>query len=647
MIQGKHIGLLFLWLLVAASWLVGQEKTDISGNLNSLSQSLLQNDRIEFRYISVPEDYDNRDGRILRLAVVIIKAESDNPLPDPVIFLSGGPGAKAILEGNITRFLSHKIGLNRDIILMDFRGIGLSEPAFCPDIQREILDVIMADYTPAEATQKTLTIFERCFENLAESNVAIDKYSSTMVAKDLDSLRKELKIDQWNLWGVSYGTRLAQTYIRDFPEAVRSVIFDSPVPMGYPFWGEQTYTYQKALSAFFNTWNENPACRNTFPNLEEKFFNAFENLRNEPIVINYKGSPDSKAYLNFQDMHLLIHQMLYSPVFYPAIPWIIESLDRGNFSVLEILLPHMGEGLYNQSDAIFVSVLKNDNNHILSTFETSPSDPLHNALNYFDNITLLIKQMESKKTDSIEALAVYSDIPAFIIAGSFDPITAPYHARILQESFSNNHYIEFPGQGHALSFNNFDAIEVCAAFFDNPVQEPKTNFLSEMKKNPVNWVTDFYFNPGVFRFGQHFLRDKLWNLIVFAGLLMLTTAIGLISLLFKIFQRNKRPFKRDSLIIELTSLPTACISIIFFTGLGWFTYKTMQNYGIIVLLGLVKNATSLLYLPYLILPGAVIAIYLFLKISNRISINQLILYGLLNLSVIWSIVVIFIYRLFP
>ena len=536
----KHIGFLILGLLFAASLQARHEVPEISENFNILNQSLLQNNRIEFRYLNVPEDYNNPKGKTLRLAVLIIKAVTDKPFPDPVVFLSGGPGAKAILEGNITTFLNHRFGLSRDIILMDFRGIGYSEPAFCPDIQEEIRSVIIADYTPSEATQKTLAIFERCFQTLAENNLSIEKYSSAMVAKDLDSLRKELKIEQWNLWGVSYGTRLAQTYIRDFPEPVRSVIFDSPVPMGYRFWGEQTLSYQKSLSAFFEAWNQNQDCQKTFPDLEEKFYNALELLRDEPISFKYENAPGRIGYFNFQDVHLLFHQFLYSPVFYPALPWIIESLEKKEYGFLEILAPGMAEKLHNQSDAMFVTVLKNDNDHILSDFKTSPSDPLHNALNYFDNLTHMIQQMDYVKTDSIEARAVYSEIPGLILSGSFDPITAPYHARILKESFPNSYFIEFPGEGHALSFSKSQAIVTCAEFLDNLTGIPDTTFLEEMKVKPVNWVTELYFNPKVFKFGYHLLTEKRWYMLIGTGLLFMTTAIGLFTLFLKYIRKIGR-----------------------------------------------------------------------------------------------------------
>lgn len=221
-------------------------------------QSFNDDPRIQFAFLTVPEDHENPDGRLLKLAIVFIKSADGKPEADPVIHLSGGPGGKSVTFDRINAFKNHPFSQNRDLIFIDFRGIGFSEPEFCPELQEEISEVISSNLLPHEATEKSIKHYADCFVKLNVEGLNLSKYNSAAVVKDLEMLRIALNIEQWNLWGISYGTRVAQTYLRDFPESVRCVIMDSPIPMAYAMWGEQTRTYQRSLTAFFNACKECP-----------------------------------------------------------------------------------------------------------------------------------------------------------------------------------------------------------------------------------------------------------------------------------------------------------------------------------------------------------------------------------------------------
>ncbi len=283
-------------------------------------QSLKDDPRIQFAFLTVPENHENPDGRFLKLAFVLIKSANANPKPDPIIHLTGGPGGKALTSSIIKAFKDHPFCQNRDIILMDFRGIGLSEPAFCPEFQEALFQIITENLTPAEATEKTLKQLSDYYNKLIADGINLNKYNSAEVIKDLEMLRIALGIEHWNLWGISYGTRVAQTYMRDYPESIRSVIMDSSVPMGYPDWGDEIIKYQRSLKAFFDACKENPASNNAFPDLEERFYNAMNSLKDKPLTAKNKNGPAGLAHLNFQDMHLAVQQLLYDRVFIPFSP---------------------------------------------------------------------------------------------------------------------------------------------------------------------------------------------------------------------------------------------------------------------------------------------------------------------------------------
>jgi pimeloyl-ACP methyl ester carboxylesterase len=527
-------------------------------------QSLKDDPRIQFAFITVPEDYDNPDGRLLKLAFVIIKAADTNPEPDPIMHLTGGPGSKALTSAIINIFKNHPFSQNRDIILMDFRGIGFSEPAFCPEYQDTIFQMYAENLTPTEAKEKTLDQLSDCYDKLKAEGINLSKYNSAEVVKDLEMLRTALGIDHWNLWGISYGTRVAQTYMRDSPGSIRCVILDSPVPMGYPDWGDEIIKYKRSLKVFFNSCKENPECNNAFPDLEGQFYIAMNSLKDKPMTIKYKNGPDGLLHLNFQDLHLIVQQLLYDPGFYPILPWLIKGIGERNTEIFKNLLPRFEKLVHSKSDLMYVTVIKYDSGLILNDFHTDPNDPLHDALNYFDNVILMLDQIDFIRQDSLETRAVVSEIPSLILVGSVDPITPPVNAQLLKKSLSNSFMFEFPGRGHGLTRDTECAKSIAVHFLNDPLSAPESDCIGEMEANPINWVPKMYYNPRIATMAQQMLKEKRWYLIGGVALLALSFIISLVSALINLFKKTVNPVTPQVRIRNLITRISALLAILLF-----------------------------------------------------------------------------------
>lgn len=603
--------------------------------------------RIEYAYLTVPENHDNPDGRNLRLAVIIIKASNGNPEDDPVIHLTGGPGGKALYNEKIELFRNHPFGQNRDIIMIDFRGIGLSEPEFCPELQDELGLVMLSDLTPTEATESTKRLFEKCFDSLKDRGLNLNMYNSATVVRDLEILRSALGIEKWNLWGISYGTRVAQTYMRDFPEAIRSAILDSPVPMGYPFWGEQVVSYRNSLNTFFAACKKNQEANIAFPNLEEIFYQVVGALKEDPLAIKSDVALGGYGYLNFQDMHLIIQQMLYNTKYYQAIPWLIKAIQNRDTNVFKNLIPIMGENTLVQSDAMLDIVVKYDNGLILNDYETDPADPLHNSLNYFDNIVQIVNNIDFITPDTIEILPVVSNIPSLILVGSIDPITRPEHARFLKKSLQRSYLFEFPGNGHGLTRTSDCAKGIGLNFLNNPDRIPDSNCLKGMEVDPINWITKINYNPRIYTLVSKMLFEKQWYLIMGALILFMGLLASVMAGLINYFSKNKKSFlpkvRSRNIIIRLSALA----AVMLLGGLVWFVWLTGGNHGPLALFGIVKEAKFVLYLSFAVLVGTFLSLIWIIKTVRNTSTGGKILYILLGFSLLWCSVLIFQYQLFP
>jgi pimeloyl-ACP methyl ester carboxylesterase len=184
-------------------------------------------------YLTVPEDRTQPDGAAVRLHVAVFLSESGNPAPDPVVYLEGGPGGEP-LETLIFTFEDYFAPYltERDVIIFDQRGTGLSEPSLaCPELVEaslEYLDDVLSDEEEADVYLGAMT---DCRERLLADGVNLAAYNSRENAADLNDLRIALGYDEWNLYGISYGTKLALTTMRDFPEGIRSVVLDSAYPL--------------------------------------------------------------------------------------------------------------------------------------------------------------------------------------------------------------------------------------------------------------------------------------------------------------------------------------------------------------------------------------------------------------------------------
>jgi pimeloyl-ACP methyl ester carboxylesterase len=607
----------------------------------------LDDSRVQFAYLTVPEDYENPAGRLLRLAVLIIKSANVNPEADPVIYLSGGPGGKSIAIDRINAFKNHPFGQNRDLILMDFRGIGFSEPAFCPELQEALIQTIAFNLTPSEATERTIKHYSDCFDKLITEGINLSKYNSAAVVKDLERLRIALDLEQWNLWGISYGTRVAQTYLRDFPVSVRCAIMDSPVPMGYAMWGEQTRTYHRSLTAFFDACKNSPECKDAFPDLEERFYSAMHSLKENPLKFKDKNTPDGFVNYNFYNMHLIVQQLLYIPAFYPVLPWLIKGIENKSKDIFKNLSPQFDDRILNYSDAMFVTVLKYDNGLILSDYYSKPDDPLHDALNYFDNVVLMVKQIDFIAQDTLEALPVFSEKPSLILVGSLDPITPPFYAHILKQSLTNSFLFEFPGLGHGPTRDTECAKSIGFDFLNDPFTDPEFDCMAEMEANSINWVVKMYYNPRIATLGQQMLIKKQWHLLGGATLLFLTFMISIIAALINLLRKNRKsaipPIRTRNIISRFSAL----FAILLLSGLGWFIVKTGNENSPLLLMGLIKEATPVFYFSFFVLAGTLFSWVWFIRALKHSSKVGNILYGLLSVSLLWCSALIFQYQLFP
>lgn len=445
-------------------------------------------------WLTVPEDRNNPDnGQTIRLHVAIFASDSDNPAPDPIVYLEGGPGGEIlealplVFEMRFAPYLA-----NHNLIMFDQRGTGYSEPSLaCPEYTELGYELLEQDITPAEAAQQSMDMLLACRDRLANEGVNLAAYNSAASAADLNDLRIALGYDEWNVWGISYGTRLAQTVMRDYPEGVRSVILDSSYPLEVNLLTDTPENVARAFDVFFAGCAADPACAEAYPDLETLFFDTVAQLNAEKIVLPVSNllTGDSYNAIFYGDSLIgVLFQSLYATEIIPELPKLIAEVNAGEYDTLALVLSSFLSNSDFFSAGMQYSVQCNEENGFTTAEEITAAQAAQPELEPMfrddptlgPNALLICEQWGADTAVPLENEPVTSDIPTLILAGEYDPITPPAWGEQVQANLSNATFYEFPGTGHGVSLTGECAISVVESFLAEPTAVPDTTCISEL-----------------------------------------------------------------------------------------------------------------------------------------------------------------------
>lgn len=167
--------------------------------------------------LTVPENRTKPDGRKITLGVAIVAAEAAEPKPDPIVWLAGGPGDDAVGEAKMA--IGGGLNRDRDVIFMSQRGTYSADPALtCRNVDEFNARAtgLVSDAPSTEREHVAAT--KACRDELAATGADLSAYNDIESAADYAALRTTLGLEEWNLYGISYGTQLALVTMRLHPE---------------------------------------------------------------------------------------------------------------------------------------------------------------------------------------------------------------------------------------------------------------------------------------------------------------------------------------------------------------------------------------------------------------------------------------------
>jgi pimeloyl-ACP methyl ester carboxylesterase len=252
--------------------------------------------------LRVPEDRAAPFSREISLNVVVIPAAGPESEADPVFFLAGGPGGAATQSWAGAPTIFPGVHETRDIVLVDQRGTGRSEPLVGPEIPN-VVGLSRREQREAAAAW----IREALGQTAADPRF----YTSLQAADDLDGVRSALGYHTINLYGSSYGATLAQYYLRQHGEHARAVVLDGGTLLDVPVLELIAARSQEALDAVFARCESDDPCRNAFPHAESEFQTVMDELAARPVRTDVTNAATGEQVVVTADAFAeLIHQLL-------------------------------------------------------------------------------------------------------------------------------------------------------------------------------------------------------------------------------------------------------------------------------------------------------------------------------------------------
>lgn len=425
--------------------------------------------------LEVAEDPDQPDGRQIELAWAVLDARG-TPVEDPVFFLAGGPGQSARDTAPIMQRALRDINRTRDLIFLDQRGTGGSNALECDFGSEAFLD----DPDYAELSD----LLRECQQGL---DADVRHYTTLDGARDIEALRAHIGAEKINLIGGSYGTRMAQVYLREYPDRVRSVIIDGVVPTRLALGSEHSAKFDQALGLLFDACAADADCSEQFPELPRHFEELKARYAESEVELQVTHPRTGVAEpMTFSDEMLAasLRFLAYSPETQMMIPYLIhEASTTGSPDRLAAQAMMTSEQM---TDAIAIGL-----NFAVGCSEDWPHWPADSDAsgtlmgNTFSELYSTVCDWWPADPVPAGFFAPFeSDVPILILSGELDPVTPPEYGDEAAEQFANSVHLVSEGRGH-ITITNPCVSRIATQFVDQgSVEDLDTECMDSIGPEP-------------------------------------------------------------------------------------------------------------------------------------------------------------------
>ena len=390
--------------------------------------------------VEVPLDYA-QPGKTLAIHVTVAAAYREAARPDPLFILAGGPGQAGSDVLPVVNAAFRRVRATRDIVLIDQRGTGLSGKLDCKSPPN--VESLSEEQLDAEA--------RKCIESLA---APYHLYTTDAAARDIEKVRLALGYKQVNLWGGSYGTRLAQHYARLYPASVRTMVLDGVaapdqvIPLG-------AHDAQAALAATFSQCEKDAACARAFPGLRTEFAGLLARVTKEPVRIEMNDPRTAELRTVSVDRRRFlatVHRALYSQADARTLPFLIHGAAQGRWQ--PFVARSNRESDYSvdgsMSSVLYLSVIcAEDFPRITQQLQDEDARDSFMGTPQTQQMAALCPLLKVKPVAPAAATPISA--PVLMLSGAQDPVTPPRRAEAAARSMTAARHLVVQNGGHIVS----------------------------------------------------------------------------------------------------------------------------------------------------------------------------------------------------
>ena len=440
-----------------------------------------KNVRLECGVLVVAMDRERPERKQLRLAVAVLhprKPASDPPL----VLLHGGPaGPGGLRADTMALAVRWSAALDRDIVVYDQRGAGFSEPPLCPGVAAQALH-LRNERSDLIRERGWVDAARQCVVSLTRDGIDPHFFNSRANVADLIDLRQVLGYESWDVFGISYGARLAQEVMRRDPKGIHSAVLASPLIPGVAK-AEDALSIQRALERIFSACGTQPACRRTFSSPEHDLNELYAELNAQPmeVVVERDGSPATVVLDGDRLLRDIVGRFSVAQI--DRVPLLLHELRRGDRVTAARLLVGTGVGSNALNPTLTNLVMCYDvagaveYRRAVDRVKTQLKEPFRALANDGRICSGYLKRF----ADSADHQFVRSDIPTLILTNEFDDRTPTEHGRRIAAALRHAYVFELPGLGHAVTPPGcFDTM--VQSFLKNPARPPDAGCLAAMPR---------------------------------------------------------------------------------------------------------------------------------------------------------------------
>ena len=436
--------------------------------------------------VTLPLSADAPNGTQIQLPIMIVRSSESNN-NRPLFLLQGGPGGNTIdTFVSIINKPSSGLPTDRDLILVEQRGTTETTPTLnCPELSALTAELYATRMTNIQRTDRQMQAWQVCADRLRAADVDLSAFNSTANADDIAAVATMLGHESIDLYGVSYGSLLAQHVVARHPTLVHALVLDGVVPMTVNPQTQWMASREQSFAHLFADCAADPACNAQYPELSARLPRLLAQLNTQPLslaVTDIATAATHTIVLSGDDVAGLLFQMMYDDELVRYVPMLIDQIERGDLAAFRSLA-----GLFlfydGMSEGMQATTTCAEESLPAATDYNVPANgmfPLEATLvaDDIDFTTRWCAIADVERLDGAVNTMLTSDVPTLVSSGRYDPITPESMVAAVLPGLRNATAIVTPNGAHGAILGNACAASIFRAFLDAPEQTPDTSCLA-------------------------------------------------------------------------------------------------------------------------------------------------------------------------